>query len=308
MKNSQPEYFFLEFDKAGAEWVVVAYLSQDANMLAVVESGESPHPHTATLMFGIPKELVEKEDKLVKQTRDPEQISDLRKEIPALLEGGWYLPRTMSVRQIAKKCNHALNYREGYRTFALTTEIEESESRRYVDLYSRVAYPNLPTWWEATRTKLRKDRTLINCFGRRRRFLGQWGDDLLREALAHIPQSTVFDIVRIGMVKAYADETPLFACADLPKAQVHDSLLVRYPNRDPRDIARFSVRLGLEYMSPVCRYNSREFVIGTTMKMGTDWGNMHPVDLSEDVDATAKSIRSALREIERGKGKGKKAA
>lgn len=307
MVRNQPEYIFLEFDKAGAEWVVVAYLSQDANMLEVVQSGESPHPHTAMLMFGIPKGLIEKEDKLVGHLRDPEQIADLRREVPELLEGDWYLPRTMSVRQISKKCNHALNYREGYKTFALTTEIDESESRRYVDLYSKVAYPNLPTWWEATRTKLRKDRTLINCFGRKRRFLGQWGDDLLREALAHIPQSTVFDIVRIGMVKAYADESKLFAKADLPKAQVHDSLLVRYPTSPLSDLAAFSCRLGLDYLSPVCRYNSREFVIGTTLKIGTDWGHMHPVDLSEDVDKTARSITSALRELSNVKTK-KKAA
>ena len=33
-------YMLLEFDLAGAEWVVVAYLSGDERMIDVVESGK----------------------------------------------------------------------------------------------------------------------------------------------------------------------------------------------------------------------------------------------------------------------------
>ena len=61
-----------EFDLAGAERVVVAYLADDANMISVVESGKSPHVATGALISGAPKELIEREDKLLKHMTDPD--------------------------------------------------------------------------------------------------------------------------------------------------------------------------------------------------------------------------------------------
>jgi len=40
------DYFFLEFDKRQAEWVVVAYVSGDARMLHVIETKRDPHTYT----------------------------------------------------------------------------------------------------------------------------------------------------------------------------------------------------------------------------------------------------------------------
>ena len=50
----------IELDKAGAEWVVVAYLAGDARMIEICESGRSPHPITGSYITGIPVELIEK--------------------------------------------------------------------------------------------------------------------------------------------------------------------------------------------------------------------------------------------------------
>ena len=39
--------------------------------------------------------------------------------------------------------------------------------------------------------------------GRRRYFFGRWGDDLVREALAFIPQSTIGDYLNLGLLRLW---------------------------------------------------------------------------------------------------------
>jgi hypothetical protein len=48
-------------------------------------------------------------------------------------------------------------------------------------------------WWAEIDDKLRRDRILITPYRRKRTFLGLWNDDLLKEATAYVPQSTVGD-------------------------------------------------------------------------------------------------------------------
>ncbi len=43
-----------EFDKAGAEWVVVAYEAGDQKMIDVVNSSESPHAITGQYISNAP--------------------------------------------------------------------------------------------------------------------------------------------------------------------------------------------------------------------------------------------------------------
>ena len=111
----------LEFDLAGAEWVIVAYLSGDKNMLETVHSGESPHVCTGHLMTRVPKALIEKEQKFLSSATDPDLIAEMRRQhIPELFDDPTYfLPRTMTIRQMGKKSNHGLNYNLKYRHFAL---------------------------------------------------------------------------------------------------------------------------------------------------------------------------------------------
>src|SRR5690606_18309749 len=71
-------YVFLEVDKRQAEWVVVAYATGDANMIAAVEQGIDVHTHTASLMFHADPELIKKEAKLVGHNTDADYIRELR--------------------------------------------------------------------------------------------------------------------------------------------------------------------------------------------------------------------------------------
>ena len=209
----------VELDKAGAEWVCVAYLSGDENMLSVIASGKNPHAITGAFISHAPYEFVLEESKVVGLHTDPDTLLELREALTDKIEPGWFLPRSMSIYQCGKKSDHGLNYNMKYRRFALENEVEESEAKRIVDGYHRDAYPGIKKWHQAEQEQLRIDRTLTNCFGRKRRFMGAWDDDLFDAAYAFKPQSTVYDITRFGMVKTFSDESKDFEIQETP-AQV----------------------------------------------------------------------------------------
>ena len=287
-------HLLAELDKAGAEWVVVAYLTMDGNMLDVVESGKGAHTVTGSLISGAPEDFVDRENKLVGNNTDPTTIAELREPLLPEIDSEWYMPRIMSIRQAGKKSNHGLNYDMRYKTFALHNEMPEGEARILVNLYHQ-AYPGIRQWHSAIQTQLRKDRILENCFGRKRRFLDSWGPELFDAAYSFLPQSTVFDITREGMVKTYADKRYHGTIEQL--AQVHDSILTGVHSNSYTDIAAALITVGLDHMNPTLLYNGREFKIGTTLKVGLDWGNMEDCLLTEDVDAVAQSIQEAVDKI-----------
>jgi len=287
---------FLEFDLSGAEWVVVAYASGDANMIGVVESGKSPHVVTGALISGATEDFVMAEHKLVGNHTDPNTISDLRSSLK--IEPYVFLPRSMSIRQAGKKSNHGLNYGMKYKRFALENEVPEADAKPIVEAYSTVAYPGLEGYWQATRDQLKRDRSLVNCFGRKVRLLGEWGNDLFMEAYSFIPQSTVADVCLRAMCLVYEDAR--MQDVELG-AQVHDSLLIQYPTPRNYDgwgqLANICRKIAREYMRPELEYGGRKFRLGCDLKVGLNWGDMHPVATAmprpELADALEAAIRSA---------------
>ena len=271
---ADPGYVLVEVDKEQAEWVVVAYMSGDAQMLRVLEEGIDPHVHTAHLMFGVPHEVVKEENKLIGHETDPGEIERLRKNSHLWdeLKHVPFLIRNMSMRQAGKKANHGLNYDEGPRTFALTNEIMEGEAKKIIELYHQ-AYPGIRHWHEQTQSLLRHNRQLTNCFGRVYKFLGPWGDDLFKQAYAFGPQSTVADLVNWGIIHTYEDQSEAARPIEL-LAQVHDSILFQVPMDCDVDAALSRV---YTHMNPTMEYNGREFQIASEAKAGLDWSNMEEV-------------------------------
>ena len=288
MKNQK---LLIELDKAGAEWVVVAYLSGDGQMLKVLRSTRSPHVITGSLISGCPQDLVEKESKLVGLQTDPNLVETARQDLPELQGNGYFLPRTMSIRQAGKKANHGLNYGLGYKTFALYNEMEERDAKEIVRRYHEDAYPGIRQWHEKIKRQLAKDKTLSNCFGRKRKFIDAWGMELWLDAYSFIPQSTVVDMVNIGMTKAFDDKSLDFQLL----AQVHDSILIQVPPEWEK-AAQDCKKIALDYMMPTIQYGAREFQIPTDVKVGYDWSNMRGVSVTSQTLAT--DIREAIEAIE----------
>lgn len=266
---------FIELDKRQAEWVVVAYLTGDANMIKVVEEDRDTHIHTAALMFNVPHQIIEYESKVVGSNTDPDLINRLRTEDELLNKYAAMLPRTMSGRQCGKKSNHGLNYDEGYVQFALINEIDQSESKRIVNMYHLI-YPGIRVWYQAIQRQLQKDRTLTNFFNRKVRFMDIWSPDLFKAAYSMLPQSTVVDSLNQGMVKMYDDSWLIKEVDTEVMAQVHDSILTQVPIEfvASPEFAKWQ-ELCYDYCSPEITYNGRSFRIKTDMKIGKNWGAFH---------------------------------
>ena len=293
-------HLLIEFDLAGAEWVVVAYLSQDPNMLQVVESGKSPHIVTGALISGAPEDIVLQDHKVIGSHTDPTIIARLRRSLT--YPDRVFLPRVMSIRQAGKKSNHGLNYDMRYRRFALENEMMEGDAEPIVSMYREKAYPLVFKEWHPAIRKEMKDnnRTLTNCFGRRVRLLDEWDQELFMAAYSFKPQSTVFDCVRTGMKKAFDDTSPPFQGMKLG-AQVHDSLMVNYPVpsslQEWQNLAIFMMTMAGDYMRPQLVYNERPFFLGCDAKIGLSWGRMHSLSIQKDIDSMVNTVQQVFSEV-----------
>ncbi len=270
-----PGYVFWEVDKRQAEWVVVAYLTGDGNMLAAVQQGLDIHIHTAHLSYGVPKDILVQESKLIGMNSDTDTILELRSADPEIAQYNMALPRSMSGRQGGKKSNHAFNYDESGHAWALRNSVPEAEGKRNYNLYHQ-SYPGIKIWYQSIQRQLQADRTLVNCFGRRYRFMGSMDIDMYKAAYSFLPQSTVVDSLNQGMVKIYNDPelcSTKGANIDI-LAQVHDSILMQVPIEVVRDEQRFvALRDRIyDYISPELTYGGRTFKIATDSKMGLNWG------------------------------------
>lgn len=294
------DYLLIEFDLAGAEWVVVAYLAGDQNMMEVVNSGRSPHVVTGALISGASEEFVEQEYKVVGSNTDPDTIMALRSTLT--IPPGIFLPRSMSIRQAGKKGNHGCNYYMRYRRFALENEMPEDDAAPIVSLYSEKAYPGIQDYWRVTRETMQTNsRTLTNCFGRKVRLMGEWGIELWMAAYSFVPQSTVFDVCRKGMISAYNDDTLPFHDMHLG-AQVHDSLMAIYPTPadDWHNLAKFIRKMVHAHMRHELHYTGatdkveRSFTLGVDAKIGFNWGTMHSIKVTQDLDSIIDAVKQAL--------------
>lgn len=274
---ADPGYVLWEIDKRQAEWVVMAYLTGDANMIQVVEKGKDTHIHTASLMFNAEPEVIALDDKVVGYQSDPDTIRELRLADPILDRYVDSFPRTMGSRQCGKKANHALNYGEGYVKFALLNEIDQSEAKRFVAAY-HLSYPGINSYYSTVQRQLQRDRTLTNCFGRKVRFMDQWGTDLWKAAYSMLPQSTVVDSLNKGLVQIYQDDslTSIEGANIDVLAQVHDSILLQVPLSVTmsEEFAKIQEKV-YNYVSPDITYNGRTFKIATDSKIGTNWSTYH---------------------------------
>jgi DNA polymerase-1 len=266
-------YVFLEVDKRQAEWVVVAYASGDANMIAAIEAKTDVHLHTASLMFNADPDIIRLDNKMIGHITDAEVIAQIRYEDPILRKYTQGFPRSMSARQCGKKSNHGLNYAETANGFALINEMTIGEAKEIVNLYHRI-YPGIQLWYEAIKRQLQKDRSLTNCFGRKVRFMNLWCDDLFKSAYSMLPQSTVVDSLNMGMVDIYADDDITKVMNVDVLAQVHDSVLMQVPISVLENEQSFNALFDkvTKYTSPGMNYNGRDFTIASDFKAGLNWG------------------------------------
>jgi len=286
-----------EFDKRQAEWIVVAYLANDAAMMEVHKNGLDPHTRTGHLISSVPEEVIRRENKLLGHTTDPGEILRLRQEhAPELLtNSSYFLPRTMSIRQAGKKANHGLNYKMGWYRFSRENELSAPEAKRIVKTYYDV-YPGVSrNYHDGIKQQLAKDRTLCDPWGNKQRFLGQWGEELFKLAYSWPPQSTVVTILNEGMKKIYHDDSAALKGVEIMQ-QVHDSVVLQVPVDNLAWAAEACVLI-YEHLTPTLQWQGREFIIWTDLKIGPNLGDMIEVPLEPNREAMYLHLKEATDEM-----------
>jgi uracil-DNA glycosylase family 4 len=210
---ADPGYTLLEFDQAQAEAVVVAYLANDPIHMDCFRNNKDVHRVTACLLSGLPTSEWKSIDK------------------------------GSAIRDLAKTCNHELNYDAGPGQFMMTVNEEydpddpESVKMDFVTAKAiRQKYldtrPALPSYWEYIRAQLKINRTLRTPFGREFQFLDAWSHDLFKRAYSYIPQATVGEITNYGI------------------AQVHGTRVAEYVPSQEQDVDELR-RMGIQFLLQV---------------------------------------------------------
>jgi DNA polymerase I-like protein with 3'-5' exonuclease and polymerase domains len=232
-------------DYKQGEAIVVAYLAEEDSFIDAFHAGEDMHCHNYSWISG----------------EDYHQIRD------GYLDGN---PEYKVKRNLGKKAAHAFNYRMGKRRFK--DELSKAgiffEERQCGVILQALenARPKVVQWWHRVETQLKRNRTMTNCFGRRRFFMGIISDDVIREAIAFEPQSTIGDLLNFSIIEMWRtlkDEVDLLL-------QIHDAIVWQ---SDKERVQAHAKRIG-ECMAIPLTINGRTFTIPTDFAWGPSWGEL----------------------------------
>lgn len=182
-----------------------------------------------------------------------------------------------TIRFVAKRCRHGLNYRMAPDKLATVTGLSSGDAGRAWQLYHRIT-PELQTWWRATERTVRNDRILSTPYGRRLPVLGQIDDEFLKSVVAFVPQSTVGDHVSATIYLCHEDkEWPANAKMVL---NIHDALIALVP----KNKVQAAMRVMKKHAERPIIINGRpliipaEFAVSKPDKMGVHrWSTLEKV-------------------------------
>jgi len=109
-----------------------------------------------------------------------------------------------TIRYIAKRCRHGLNYRMMPDRLALTTGLPLSTASEAFVKYHKLT-PEIKVGWQADLDRVRNDRSIYNAYGRRYVQLIPVTEESTESIVAFYPQSTIGDHVCRVIYKAHDD-------------------------------------------------------------------------------------------------------
>ena len=181
---ADPGFMFTYYDLAQVEARIVAYLAeidswkQQFEMARLHPGTYDAHIALASDMFRVPY------DEVPRQDRDA---------------GG-----QPTIRYVAKRSRHGLNYRMQPDRLGIVTGLPQSEAERAFQLYHRVT-PQIAVWWNDVTELVRRERQIVTCLGRRWILLERFDDAALESVIAFEPQSTNGDFTSSAIYKCHHD-------------------------------------------------------------------------------------------------------
>lgn len=133
-----------------------------------------------------------------------------------------------TIRYIAKRCRHGLNYRMGPDRLATVTGLPLAECIRHYNTYHRIT-PELQRWWKRLEHEALANRCLFNSYGGRLLLLQRLDDSALESIVAYRPQSSIgVKVCRVIYQAQEDDKWPLYTHVLL---NVHDCLIFQGPEK-----------------------------------------------------------------------------
>lgn len=169
--------------------------------------------------------------------------------------------RELSYRDLSKKLGHGSNYYGKPPTMAAHSRLPVRTAEDFQHRYFG-AFPCIPLFHKTTIAEL---PTITSLFSRRRIFFGRPNDEeTWRKAIAFRGQSPTADEINIGMVELWRANI----CQLL--VQVHDSLLIQYPEELEDEVVPKACEL---LTTKILLEKGREFAVPVEAKVGWNWGD-----------------------------------
>jgi len=254
MFTPHPGEILGEVDLSQAEARIVAILSGDEELLHIFSSKQDIHRITASWITGL----------------EIDKISD---------ENG--------IRFLGKTFRHAGAYAMGKRRAMQTVNtdirrfgipidpISEYRAGVYLDKFHAKSPRIRGVFHKEIEEVLKNTRTLVNPFGWKRTFFDRWSDDLIKEALACIPQSTV----RGQMIRGMLDLKKKMPGVKI-LGEAHDSMVFSAPEKEMPDIfAECKTLLERPIDFKNCSLSRGELIIPADFKTGVNYKDLRKFTL-----------------------------
>jgi len=217
MYIADPGYGLGYFDMAQAEARLVGWFAKIESWMEQFERARrdgsyDAHRALASDMFGVPYNEVPTFDRYdaSKGHTIPEGKRD----------------RDVTLRFIAKRCRHGLNYRMMPDRLSSTTGLSLADATVAYRNYHRIT-PELQRWWGELEAEVRATKTLFNAYGRRFIILERLSPEALESIVAFKPQSTLGDhIIRVMYM---CESDPRWPADARLWLNIHDALICLAP-------------------------------------------------------------------------------
>jgi DNA polymerase I-like protein with 3'-5' exonuclease and polymerase domains len=271
---------FVQADQSGAEALIVAYLCRDGNFRELFKQGIKPHVFVGLHLF---QSQFEKHLNISLQPYVDSSIAELKtadgwKEAEKVIKDSDSWPAERRYYFIAKMFCHASNYAatagvlqkhilvKSDGQVVITKKDAEYGLEKYHSLFLE-----LRAWHRETEDILRRSAELRNIFGYPRKFYGLLSNpEVLKEALAFIPQSTVGTITNMAFVEIQdwiENNRPETNDWDL-LSNTHDSIIMQVPIGEELLAASvLKAHLERKMLSP----RGEEFQMKSEVSVGYRW-------------------------------------
>jgi len=281
---------FVQVDQSGAEALIVAYLCRHGKFRELFLNKIKPHIFVALHVFTSEFAAKYPEKAALLDLAVKTDITKLNtlvgfKELKEIIASSDKWSAQERYYYIAKMICHASNYGMRGGTFQLQV-LEKSEgkivlSRKQADGYLsgyHGLFDEIMEWHAEVWNVLDKDKVLYNLQGFPREFTGRIHPDMLKDALAFIPQSTVGTITNVAFtnLQEYIETHSL--AWDLLN-NCHDSYLCQCPIGEEVECGRV-MRLFME--QELTNFRGEKFRMRSEAQAGFNWAKGGKAPYLED--------------------------